>query len=373
MTVLLLFIRRNAVKLSRLLLPGIIFLQFSINVFAQVITRNDSFEGAPVHNYPPPEWNNCDDGVSTVDTQPFFGICSSVIAGTDGYSYISIVTREFNPRGTVETVWADLIMPLEQGHCYDIQLDVCISDKFYGTLDWQDYYFNNPARLEIYGFNGDCFTPGKKERLYASGIISKYNWQTYNIRLHPIDTTYSRIALRANFISYALFKNSALLVDNLHFVSKSSAAFIHENGILKLPETATGIQWYYNDAPVFGGDSITMPQMGSGIYKADYYDEAGCKITISEEYIVRMNEIKLYPNPTSGTLNFEFASDEKATYKMIFSDATGKIVKTLNIEVIKGFNRIQTDIKNLAPGPYYLKIMSNIGTTVFKVIVVPNK
>lgn len=37
---------------------------------AQMVTMNDGFEGPPTHHVPPPGWNNCNDDLSTVDTQP---------------------------------------------------------------------------------------------------------------------------------------------------------------------------------------------------------------------------------------------------------------------------------------------------------------
>jgi hypothetical protein len=122
-------------------------------IFSQVLTSNDGFEGQKQKHVPPPGWYNCDD-VSSVDTQP--GIMDNNKYPSEGSTYISLVTREVGPPGTVETVWADLKIPFMKDSCYKISLDLSLSKEFNGSYNWETYYFDTPCILQIIGFNGEC-------------------------------------------------------------------------------------------------------------------------------------------------------------------------------------------------------------------------
>lgn len=236
--------------------PLIYFLLITIGIAAlseraqgQVITANDSFEGTPIHNEPPPYWSNCNDGVSTVDTQP--GIAHNYMPAYEGEAYISMVTREMNPPGTVETVWAELLQPFEKDMCYTLQVDMSLSHDLYGTLEWQDYYFDNPCIMEIYGFNGECYPPLDSELLWKSAVLDNYSWQEFEPSIRPVKNTFRNIAFKVNFSSPGNFKNGVVFVDNLR-MRNTTELLKYQNGILSVPEGSTQISWYLNGQEIGG-------------------------------------------------------------------------------------------------------------------------
>jgi gliding motility-associated-like protein len=184
----------------------------------QVLTLNDGFEGTPTQGLPPVGWNNCNDGHSSVDTQP--GFFHDFTPAPQGQSYISIVTREVDPPGTIETVWANLLIPFEINKEYLLSLDLSRSHEFYGTYGFTDYYFDNPCILQIIGFNGDCVAPQDSELLWQSNALDSYDWLTFHVSVKPSKATFNNIAIRPNFISSSDIKNSVVYIDNLKLENK---------------------------------------------------------------------------------------------------------------------------------------------------------
>lgn len=338
---------------------------------AQVITSNDGLEGTPMQGTPPPAWNNCNDGHSTVDTQP--GFFHNYSAASQESTYISMVTREVSQPGTVETVWANLLIPFEKDKCYSFSVDLSLSHDFYGTFGWDDYYFDNPCVLQILGFNGDCNSPQDSELLWQSNVLSNFNWQTFDVSVKPLKATFQNIAIRPFFSPATNFKNSVVFVDNLRYKAATPNVFIHQDGIIMLPTGATEITWYFNDQIIPGANSIQMTIVDSGIYKATFYDANGCFIIISENISVDVDgdEITYYPNPTSGLLTLESYSSENNGYIIYLYNDIGQKILDKEILLSKGKNKTIIDLSSLPPAPYYINIKrQNLGSINFKLIVI---
>lgn len=193
------------------------------NSFAQIITENDGFEGIPQIGYPPEGWHNCSDGTSSCDTQP--SPLFNDVKASQGKTYVSIVTREVGPPGSVETMWADLKSPLRKGQEYTFLIDVTLSNEFHGMWEWETYYFNNPCRMEVLGINLSCDQNGVFELLYQSKIIHHFYWDTYEITFTPQTTDFDRIGFRAQFTEPGNFKCSALMIDNLRYKPRNSVCY----------------------------------------------------------------------------------------------------------------------------------------------------
>jgi gliding motility-associated-like protein len=148
-----------------------------------------------------------------VDTQP--GFFSNNVAPAEGGSYVSLVTRQLNPPGTVETVWADLLIPFEQFSTYTFTVDLSLSDNFQGSIGWDTYYFDHPCVLQIFGFNGDCASSQDRELLWQSAPLTNFGWQTFTVSFSPSLATFSKMAIRPFFTPENNYQNSAVLVYNL--------------------------------------------------------------------------------------------------------------------------------------------------------------
>jgi len=337
---------------------------------AQVVTANDGFEGVPEHNIPPPGWNNCNDGYSTVDTQP--GILHNVLTPSEGSSYISIVTRGMNPGGTTETVWADLLIPFQKDKCYTITLDLSLSETFYGTLIMGDFYFNNPCRLEVFGFNGDFENSNDKELLWESGNITNFNWQTTSIKINPKNNSYNRIAFRTEFISPGEIKNSALMVDHLQ-LTDSIASFALVNGDLHIPQNSRNIQWYFNGDMLPGATGTSMPEMGAGLYQAVFESETGCQVILEEFYAGNPDWVAYYPNPASNQVYLKFVSDGNGPVILTIYTATGQQVKETKLVESAGNFLITVDLTGLVTGYYQMKLSRpGRNPNIMKLVIVHN-
>jgi hypothetical protein len=354
-------------KVSISIMGSLLLMVISFSAHAQILTPNDGFEGNVVQNNVPPNWNNCNDGLSTGDTQP--GCFHNTKPASQGHTYITLVTRELNPPGTAETAWANLLIPFEKDKCYHFSIDLTLSNEFLASLNFDDYYFNNPCILQVFGFNGDCNSPQSRELLWTSDVVDYFNWKTNNISVKPLLDTYHKIALRPYFVPEFNFKNAALLIDNLQF-KLSSNVFIHENGLLSLPATASGIQWYFNDQLIPGENTVQMPYIGNGSYKASFFDENGCLIITSEYFSIDTDSYSIYPNPTTNFVTLESFSTDNGNFQVYLYDNLGRIVIDKEYATHRGKNKMIFDFRNLATGLYHLKVLrNNLATVDTKLII----
>lgn len=336
----------------------------SQNVKSQIVTGNDGFEGVSTLAVPPSNWFNSGDGCSTVDTQP--GPFENYITASEGRTYISLVTRSQECGGTFETVWADLNRPFELGKCYTLHLDLSLTSQLHALWGFDEIYFNNPCVFEVIG----CNTSLDTELLWRSEAITNYNWQTYEITFTPQKNSYSKIAFRPNYIGGEK-KNSAILVDHLTCLPDPTG-FVQQGGGLTLPDYTSGIQWYLNGRLVAGDTSRTMPYLGNGLYQASYYDANHCLRTLSENVNLNTDIYRIFPNPTSDVVHFEFNSTESSRYELYVYNDIGKRVLHQYIDANIGKNNLVINLSLLAPGSYYLKILRpNLETINSKIIVLP--
>ncbi|MCC6768900.1 MAG: T9SS type A sorting domain-containing protein [Bacteroidia bacterium] len=321
------------------------------NVFAQLITPNDGFEGQPRMAIPPGGWNNCNDGNSSADTQP--GYFSNQAPASEGKTYISLVTRSISTPGTVETVWAELNRPFEKEKCYELTIDARSSDQFKANFQFDDYYFNSPFILQVIGFNGDCKTPETSELLWQSDIINFLNWQQLHIFIRPLKDTYRNIAIRPYFTQADNFQNSVAFLDNMRPVY-SEDLLTFEEGLIRLPDDATSIRWYFNGVLLPGEINKQLVFKKNGQYLASFYNSEGCLKYARGNFQIDFQLIKYYPTPTFDQVLVEFASSDNFQYHYRLFDATGRLVKATTLNANTGSNKFTLDLSQFAAGIYHL-------------------
>jgi gliding motility-associated-like protein len=186
---------------------------FTFSVFSQRFS-NSSFEGSPMGNFPPPNWNPCNT-YSTPDTQPGFWNCS--LPPSDGNSYVSLVTRgDLGPyANTVEAVGTMINGTLKIGNQYHFKIDLAISDTWghnigdFGDPPFLSYY--QPVVLKIWGGINSC---SKEELLWESNAVTSLGWQTYSFTVKPQKTDIVFIVLEAGYASQPTYFGN-ILIDNL--------------------------------------------------------------------------------------------------------------------------------------------------------------
>ncbi len=77
----------------------------------------------------------------------------------------------------------------------------------------------------------------------------------------------------------------------------------------------------------------------------------------------------VYPNPSSGNINLSFTSAHPSSSTIQITDILGNVVKEEYIYILQGENNLQQSVSGLTKGIYFLKLNSDDGVNVRKVIV----
>jgi hypothetical protein len=71
----------------------------------------------------------------------------------------------------------------------------------------------------------------------------------------------------------------------------------------------------------------------------------------------------LYPNPAKNNLNVVLATERDAKATIVLYDISGKAMRQISTQLMKGNNNIKLNIAGLSSGEYILKVL---GTEIFK-------
>ncbi|MEP7170473.1 MAG: M4 family metallopeptidase, partial [Bacteroidota bacterium] len=88
------------------------------------------------------------------------------------------------------------------------------------------------------------------------------------------------------------------------------------------------------------------------------------------ENLLSNNDINVFPNPFSSTINFKYSSPVEGKLKIAVTDIQGRTVKSF-IEDIPGNNiekQFTLDLANISPGIYMMRVSDGINTSVQKII-----
>ncbi len=126
-------------------------------------------------------------------------------------------------------------------------------------------------------------------------------------------------------------------------------------------------QFTYTDADALSGKSYYRIKIVSKDGAVKYTDVKSIVFT----YLA--GKITISPNPVTDNITVQLSADRASSIKIALYDYSGKIVYEKNVPVAAGDNSIRlTDLRNPAPGIYYIKL--NIGEEVFtdKLVVIKN-
>ena len=86
--------------------------------------------------------------------------------------------------------------------------------------------------------------------------------------------------------------------------------------------------------------------------------------TVGIEELIRMENLKIYPNPVKDKLKIEFASFELSNVKLELANSLGEVVSAL----VNPRENQEIDLSGLSTGIYFLKIQTTSDQKVFKII-----
>ncbi len=72
-----------------------------------------------------------------------------------------------------------------------------------------------------------------------------------------------------------------------------------------------------------------------------------------------VQEVKMYPNPTSNELNIELLSDNQSTTSIKVMDMSGRVVKQTQSVSFEGLNTINISLAELTAGMYTIQVVNN--------------
>ena len=130
-------------------------------------------------------------------------------------------------------------------------------------------------------------------------------------------------------------------------------------------------KWYLNNTLINEGSSNQQIINSSGYYQIAISNELGCWSVRSDSvYVVKTNAIdfeennlKIYPNPTSGKVMIEGLSLSETSTIKVFS-SLGNLIY---INEVSGFLH-EIDLSGFASGMYHLQIIKNDRSYYFKVV-----
>lgn len=281
-------------------------------------------------------------------------------SASEGGSYISITTRgpSSPDPGSFEVAMTDLLMKFEPGKCYNLLIDLSLSYNFKVSTWDGDFYFDTPCKFQVIGKNDNCENINSEDILWDSGILSNYDWETFECTIQPDDFVIEKLMLRAYFADEQEYTNSAVLVDNLRY-DFSNELIYSENGVYYLPDWAQDISWYLDDELIEGANSHEIPKLVDGNFEARFYDENGCFHIVKKELSFDFDFVKIYPNPVKDVLLLEFLGDGNESIKIDVYDAIGKHVLDVSEATEKGINELELNVDHLTTGKYTLRVVRN--------------
>ena len=126
------------------------------------------------------------------------------------------------------------------------------------------------------------------------------------------------------------------------------------SGFFNVPRTTfadsitNGLAYLNVHTAAFGGGEI-RGQLGKGLVTE-------CLNTATFEVNGQILTAKIFPNPTSGTVNIQFEAPENFDAQIIVSDLIGRKISTKNVQILRGSNSVEVDANQLTNGVYFIQM-----------------
>lgn len=215
---------------------------------------------------------------------------------------------------------------------------------------------------------------GNSVTLNASGSVL-YSWNTSattpSISDTPtINTTYSVVGTAANSCtSSAMVTITVNAKPSVSLSAASNTACLMGSPIILTGSPAGGIY----SGPNITGNSLNPTATGTFTPVYSFTNAAGCSNTASTSIVVKVctdivsqtaksTALKVYPNPNLGAFTIETGNTIVKTIEM--TDLTGRIVYTQTTSA----ETIQMNVVDLANGVYHLRIHSENGIDIIKIV-----
>ncbi len=257
--------------------------------------------------------------------------------------------------------------------CVGENLQLSVEGNFICEYQWQ---------LSMNG--GSSFN-----NLTEAGLYSNVNTATLNITgaINPMDGWQYRCVVTNNNGSINSQAATTTIKDATEITTQPISQTDIDAGTnvtFSVTATASNImyQWKKNGGNLTDGGNVsgattneltlsTVTESDAGTYTCIVTGDCGEETTTDAILSIAVgindisnSKISVYPNPTNGqfTINLEASSRPSSVSKIEITDITGKTIKQLSID------NYQIDISNQPTGIYFIKIQTNKGLFIRKII-----
>ncbi len=257
---------------------GIAFICLPFSLQAQFLS-DPSFEGPGGENMPPPDWQVCENQVNHPDGGDHSQIAVDLPA-SDGSTYLTMRVRDSWPPtpenyfDTREFCYTQLLQPLEQNHCYQMQVDLAYDDS---VLYFSDYVYVLPTTFRVWGTIDGC---NGYELLYETPPVTHKDWETYEFIITPEENTYDLLYIEPYYTGDTTYVGM-LLVDNMRITS----------------DAVTG-PFPMLDTLLWPGDTITLSASEGFRYEWEPFPGLSCwncQEPLHTAHIATTHEVTIYP------------------------------------------------------------------------------
>lgn len=147
--------------------------------------------------------------------------------------------------------------------------------------------------------------------------------------------------------------------------------------LLKAPSGYSAYQWYRYGGPISGATSSTYDVMLTGVYEVRVMNGAGC-FRLSPPYGFgvgvgvdehNQNALKIYPNPSGGVFQVDYAGREQEMAEIQVLDVSGRRINVIQLTP----GTAVMDLSHLAPGRYLVHLKANDKSSFQSIVINSNR
>ncbi len=137
----------------------------------------------------------------------------------------------------------------------------------------------------------------------------------------------------------------------------------NDSGEFSFPSLAWGTYHVYIDVPghenafftvILGPNTPEVNDLNFNIYEGNITTSNGTSNVENLEYV---SNVKLFPNPTSGSTTIEVTATESGNVNLSIFDVSGKILQTQSLNISKATQRFEINLENLDSGLYFVRLV----------------
>jgi hypothetical protein len=203
-----------------------------------------------------------------------------------------------------------------------------------------------------------------------SNYPASFDWYDNNV-FQITDSFYTTPPLQVGLGNVTLVANTPYCSDTLPYgynilPNPTPLLVVNADTLICDDPTAVFYQWFLDGNPIMGADQFSYVATQSGNYSVVAIDFNGCSGATADVYvsITGLNTIKneyfsIYPNPFNSNISITFLSEVSRFNSLEVYTATGKLVKSYNLNSVYKNQIMQLELSDLIDGMYLLRFSGN--------------